>query len=113
MKNMKEPKKRTLRQNRSLHKWFSEIANEVNNAGIGQNLVLEGLQVDHTAESIKNIFRAVCRAKYGKVSTTELTTVELQDCVEELTRILGNSGITMGFPTVEDTEEYLNSYEPN
>ena len=104
-------RKRTLAQNRAIHKFFQEAAVELNNAGIDQKLLLEGLEVEHTFYSVKEIFRAIGRAKFGKVSTADLTTKELQETFEEMQRMFARVGISMTFPSYEDSEEYLRSYE--
>lgn len=108
---MTDERKRTLKQNKAIHKFFQEAADELNNAGISQILLLEGLEVEHTFYSVKALFRAIGRAKFGKVSTADLTTKELQETFEEMQRLFARFGISMGFPSYEDSEEYLRSYE--
>ena len=109
----KVAKKRTLKQNRSLHKWCTEVAVELNNRGIGQKVLLERVEVDHSMESIKSIWRAICRAKFGKTSTTELTTSEINNVYDEMTRMLSEYDVHVSFPSQENTEEYLNSFNGN
>ncbi len=108
---MNEPKKRTLRQNRAVHKFFNEAACELNARGITMKVLLDTLDVEHTSHSVKSIFRAIGRVKCGKTSTADLTTVELQECFEELARLFAQNGLVMNFPSYEDTKEYLSSYE--
>lgn len=76
---MQETLKRTTRQNRSLHKWFEEVSRECNNSGIDMKVLVSNLRVDTTPESIKSIFREIGRLKYGKVSTADLTTKEVNE----------------------------------
>lgn len=54
---------RTPLQNKSIHKYFSELATELNNQGITLNVLLRDIQVDITPMAIKDIFREI-----GKVS---------------------------------------------
>lgn len=108
---MTEDRKRTSRQNRAVHKFFEEASNELNNSGISQKLLIQNLDVEHTPQSVKSIFRAIGKAKFEKTSTADLTTKELQDCFEEITRLFAQHGIDMKFPSYEDSEEYLKSYE--
>lgn len=50
------------------------------------------------------------RAMYGKRSTTELTTAEVSKVFEQLAHMLGEKfGIEMVFPSVEETDAYINS----
>ena len=108
---MKTPKQRTEAQNRSMHKYFSEVSMELNNAGIGMRQFLENFEIDVTPQSVKDVFRAIGKAKYGKESTADLTTTELQGCWEEFNRALGNKGISVIFPNSTGfTDEIINNY---
>lgn len=107
---METERKRTLKQNKSIHKFFEEASVELNNADISLKVLLETLEVEHTAESVKSIFRAIGRAKFGKVSTADLTTKELNETFEELARLFAKNGIHILFPSVENSEEYLESF---
>ena len=92
---------RTSQQNKSLHVYCTELATELNNAGISMRALIADLHIDHTKESVKSIWRAIAKAKYGKDSTTELTTKELQAVYEEMNRMVGNMGIYMAWPSQE------------
>lgn len=48
--------------------------------------------------------------KFGKKSTAELTTKELQECWEEMNRLLASVGIHCPYHSQENTEGYLNSF---
>ena len=74
---------RTDRQNKSLHLYCERLAEELNNAGITQKLVLQCVELDWSADSIKSLFRSLGRAKYGIKSTSELTTKQLTDIYDE------------------------------
>ena len=105
-----QEKRRSKRQNSSLHKYLEEASRECNNAGVDVSVMVKQLRVDTTPEFMKDIFREIGKVKFGKVSTAHLTTKELNACVEEYSRMLGNVGITISFPSFENTPEYLNSY---
>jgi hypothetical protein len=111
MSHEKVERTRTNKQNRALHKFFEESAVELNNAGISQKVLLEYLEVEHTAHSVKALFRAIGRAKFGKTSTADLTTVEVQECFEEIVRLFAQHGIVMNFPSYQETAEYLKSFD--
>lgn len=94
-------KQRTNAQNRSLHKYCSELATELNNAGVSVAVFMENIEADHTMESVKELWRAFARAKYGKSSTTELTKKEINDIYEEVNRHVAQFGIHISFPSNE------------
>lgn len=73
-------KKRTLKQNRALHKWFTQIAELFNEKGIDMRKIFEvckKIDIPVTMESIKEIWRYVQKIALNKESTTELTTKEM------------------------------------
>ena len=107
----KVEKQRSLAQNRALHKYCQELAIELNNAGIGIDVFMKNIEADHTMESVKSLWRAFAKAKYGKSSTAELTTSEINAIYDEVNRHIAQFGIYMSFPSQENTENYLNSYE--
>ena len=96
-----QEKLRTRRQNDSLHLWCEEVARELNNTGIDMSVLVKNLQVSHTKESVKAIWRAIANAKYGKTSTTQLTSKELNDVCEEMNKMLANVGVHLAFPSNE------------
>lgn len=110
LKNDIIPKQRSLAQNRSLHKYCQEVANELNNSGISMEVFYKNIQADYTMESVKELWRSFARTKYGKKSTTEFTTKELNEIYDEVNRHLSGFGIHIGFPSQENTDEYLNSF---
>lgn len=97
----KHEKIRTERQNRALHKYCTEVATELNNAGIGIEIFFKNIEADHTMESVKSLWRAFAKAKYGKSSTTELTTSEINAIYDEVNRHLATFGIHLAFPSQE------------
>lgn len=103
-------KQRTPNQNNALHKYCSVVADELNNHGISMKILLSDLEVDHTMESVKSIFRAIGKAKFGKVSTSDLSTDEITKVYEEMNRMLANSHIHVSFPSYEQQEQ-LKHYE--
>lgn len=103
---MQETLKRTQRQNRSLHLWFQEISRECNNSGIDMKVLVQNLRVDMTPEITKDIFREIGKVKFGKVSTADLTTKEVNECFEEFNKLLGMSGLHISFPSYTDLIDY-------
>jgi len=90
--------KRTQQQNKSLHRFCTELAQELNNAGVTVEAVMKDLQADFTMETVKMMWRAFAKAKYGKESTAELTTKQINEVYEEVNRHVAQFGIHLDFP---------------
>lgn len=102
--------KNTHKQNNSNHLWFSEVSRECNNRGVTQKMFLEVMDIDHTPESVKGFFQQTAKVKFGKEHTRDLTTQELNATYEEFNKTLALFDIHIPYPSVENTEEYLNSF---
>lgn len=102
--------KRTNLQNRSIHSWFDEVSRELNLAGIDFKVLVDSLRVDATPDLVKSVFRQIGYAKFEKKSTANLTSKELQECWEEMNRLLASAGVHCPYHSVENTEEYLSSF---
>lgn len=108
----KEEKQRTLLQNRALHKGFQEIADMLVENGISLQKAFKNLEIRPTKESIKSIFRQVANAKFEVTSTTELTTKQIDQVWEDVTKALSeNIGVYFPFPSYEQTDSYINSFK--
>jgi len=75
--------------------------------------MVKNLRVDSTPELVKAVFREIGTVKFNKLSTADLTTKEVNECYDELTRLLASEDIFVSFPSYEDSEEYLNSFNEN
>lgn len=104
-------KQRTINQNSALHLYCKVLAETLNEAGITQDVLVRGIEVDNSPESVKAVFRALGKAKYGKESTADLTTKEMSDIYEEFNRHTSKIGIHLPWPSTEQTEQYLNSLD--
>ena len=105
--------KRTINQNKSLHKYFQEVSNELNNHGVDVKVLVENLRVDATPHLVKDIFRAIGKTKFGATSTSELTTTQVNECYDEFNRMLSSVDISIPFPSYTETDEYLKSFNEN
>lgn len=105
-----QPKKRTKKQNSAFHLWCKELSDEANVCGINQRVILEQIEVDWTEDAVKGLVRAIAKAKYGITKTSELTTIQLTDCCEEVNKIFASKGIHVPFPSLENAE-LLKFYE--
>lgn len=101
-----EYKIRTEQQSRSLHLWFSMVADCFNSAGYTVQLVLkEKIDLDWDGSKIKELlWRPAQQAILGKRSTTELNKIQDIDRVfEHLNRHLGEKfGVHIPFPNDPD-----------
>lgn len=104
-------KQRTDSQNRALHKYCSELAVELQSAGIPLEVFVHLIEADYTMEAVKEVFRAFARAKFQKKSTADLTTKEIQEVYEEMSRHVSQFGIYMAWPSNDTTEEALLALE--
>ena len=90
---------RTLRQNRTIHALFPDLAVELN--GLGIELRYGGFVASWTAESAKEFFK-VCYL--GGKKTSETTTKVLSDAVDKLLHDVNNKGgqLTIKDPYLEE-----------
>ena len=101
-------KQRTTTQNKSLHLYFEHLANSLNEAGLDiQKTLRHDAQIPWSASTVKElIFRQIMTAQFGKKSTTELTTREVSEVFNTITRHLGEKfGLFVDFPSVESMRE--------
>ena len=103
-------KKRTTQQNRALHLYYKHLADELNNAGLDvKETLAEEIDIPWSPILIKElIWRKVQRAYTTKISTTELTTKEINELFDIINRHLGEKfGLHIPFPSIEALmEEY-------
>lgn len=105
MTQVKTYPQRTKQQNRALHKLFDLLAQELNDAGLDMRKTLKPeVDIAWTPESIKEyLWRPIQKAQLNKESTTELTTVEIDEVFDTITRHLGEKfGLHVPFPSVEE-----------
>lgn len=101
---MTSPTNRTIAQNRSIHKWAEELADELNNAGLDMRQVLKPeVDIPWDKETIKRyLIHPIIRAMYEKESTKDLTTKELSRAVDVLHRhLLDKFQVSVPFPSDE------------
>jgi len=99
--------KRTLTQNRAMHKFFEMLAKDLNTAGLDMKRTLKpSVEIPWTPVTVKEyLWKPIQDAMLEKESTTELSTKEVNEVYETLIRHLGEKfGITTVFPKIEDKE---------
>jgi len=101
--------KRTIQQNKALHKFFELLADELNGAGLDMRKLLKPeIDIPWTTISVKNfLWRPIQEVMLGKQSTTELDKLqEIDKIYETLNRFLGEKwGLHVEFPSIENYEE--------
>ena len=102
--------KRTDLQNKSLHLMFEMLAQALNESGLDQRVVLKpSIEIPWNKESIKNqLWRPVQIAQFGKESTTELSTKEIDEVYNTLNRHLSEKfEIHISWPSIEEIMNQL------
>jgi hypothetical protein len=96
---MQPEKNRTLQQNKALHKWLEQVADTLNDAGIGKKAVFAVKQVDvpWSKEGVKeDLFRPIYEAMTLKESTADANTVEYDRVCDVLAKHLAEHfGVTL------------------
>lgn len=110
------PQRRTLTQNKALHKYLELVAHELQNGGHTMQDVVSKInmcEIPPTTRTVKEIiFKPIQEAVLGKKSTTELTTAEVNQVYEVMSMFLAKEfEISLPFPSQELTDSYLKSYE--
>lgn len=95
---------RTNQQNKSLHKFFELLANELNLAGLDARVVLKpSYQIWWSPEMVKrDLWCQLQKVILNKEHTSELTKKEVNQVYEQLMQILGEKhGFYLDFPSNE------------
>ncbi len=109
-----EKSKRTLQQNKALHKLFTQMSDTFNTLGLDMRVVLKpDYKIWWTMESIKeNIVKPIAQAMYNVDSTTKLERQQIDPIWEELVHAVSKiTGETIPFPSRENTDDYWKDYK--
>ena len=98
----KKTDKRTIVQNSAMHKYFSLVAEALNDAGLDMKQVIKA-DVQWSMFSVKEyMWKAIQKAVLGKESTTLLKKDEIDVVYENMNRLTASKfGINIPFPSVE------------
>lgn len=101
---------RTIPQNSSLHLWLTQMATEMNDAGLTNRKVwekmAESFDIPVTMEMLKDIAQNVSFDMFKKKHTSELTTIEMQKLYETLNSAFGQSvGVSIPWPSRESLSD--------
>ena len=106
--------RRTLSQNAAIHLYMTILAQEFNDAGLDMKKVLKpSVDISWNVKNIKEyIWKPIQQALKLKISTTQLTTTEVNEVYECINKHIGEKfRIHIPFPSYEQTDNYIKSYE--
>jgi len=102
-------KKRTITQNRALHLYFTQMAKALNLAGLDMRIVIKPeIDIPWSPYNVKEfIWKPVLNAMFGKKSTKEMATTEIDEILETINRHLSEKFGAFGysylpFPSLEN-----------
>jgi len=104
---------RTQQQNKALHVYFTLISHELNE--LGSEFCYSGLNNNsfslmYTPEIVKEfVFKPIMVTMYGIKSTTKLTSIEINEMIDIITKFFGEKGVEMSFPSYESLIENKNN----
>jgi len=105
---------RTKKQNNAMYKLFKNLSEELNTLGLDMRLVLKPTyQIWWTPEAIKrDLWKPLQKAMLDKDSTADLDTSEVSKVYEQLAKIIGEKHqVEISFPSYQETDAYIKSYE--
>ena len=93
---------RTLKQNAAMHKYFTLVAEALNDKQLTVKTITKA-DIEWNPTSVKEmLWRPIQEAVLHKKSTTELKRKEIDDVYDTINRALGEKfGIYVPFPTIE------------
>jgi hypothetical protein len=97
---------RTNQQNKAYHKWIKEVADECVEKGINLSVLFKDPgEVPVTKGSIhQGMTLRLAKVRYNKTSTTQLTTTEMSQVVEDVRGIISERShgeVDLPFPSQE------------
>jgi len=95
---------RTSQQNKALWLFFQILSDSLNLAGLDMRVVLKpSVEISWTKQNIHNyLWVPIQQEKFGKKSTKDLTTKEVQEVYEEVNRFMSGFGLHIPFPSIEE-----------
>ena len=93
---------RTLKQNAAMHKYFTLVAEALNDKQLTVKTIIKA-DIEWNPISVKSLlWKPIQEAVLHKKSTTELKRKEIDDVYDTINRALGEKfGINVLFPTIE------------
>ena len=98
-------KPRTPSQNKALWLYLTQLANELNQAGVDQKLFIEklkGWEVPITKEFLHTIWKMKQQKMFGTDSTRELSSDQVTQVYETINNFTGTQfGVSDAFPSMD------------
>ena len=93
-------KRRTKKQNGSLHRWCRQCAevlkqSDLEYTAIVQQITEKGVGVMWDEDAFKHLFRATLHQVYGIESTADADTKQYNKIYEAFVRLFGGNGVTL------------------
>lgn len=108
MQDEKTYPQRTKQQNKALHVLFRLLAETLNENGLDMRKTLKP-EVDipwSPASAKEYLWRPIQKAQLNKMSTTELTTKEIDEVFDTINKHIGEKfGVHIPFPSIESLIE--------
>ena len=103
----KVEKEKTRQQEKAYHVGFQNLADLLVENNITLNAVIKNLEIRPTRENIKDIFRAIAKAKYGIESTSQLHASQVTEVWDDLVKAISEAtGIFVPYPAKENFINY-------
>lgn len=102
---------RTIKQNSALHKYFTLLAEALNDGGFDmRETIRQDVEIPWTPETVKeNLWRPIQNAYFKKRSTAKLKKNEIDKVYDVLNRTIGGrTGVFVPFPSENNLN---NNYE--
>ena len=106
--SIKQLNRRTALQNRSLHKYYSLLAEALNDGGFEmQKVIRQSVEIPWTGTTVKEIlWRPLQKAYKLEHSTTRLKTTDIDKIYLVLDRAISErTGVTIPFPSIDSMSE--------
>jgi hypothetical protein len=100
----KKPQPRSNQQNKAIHVLFRNISDVLNEDGLDVEKVLskKTMAINWTDEMVKELlWRPAQMTMFGKKSTTELTTAQIDQVFAVIHRFLTKLKVEVEFPSIE------------
>jgi len=105
--------KRTNKQNNSLHLYLTQLANELNQAGVDQKMFIEhlkGWEIPITKEFLHQIWKMKQEKMAMGDSTTKLTTDQVSQVYDTINLFTSTVfGVGQAFPSQEELDDISQS----
>ena len=94
---------RSGQQNRALHLFFRFVSESLNDIGLTFNYTgIKGMTLEtrYTEQIVKDFIRRPIQiAMFDKQSTTEITTHEINEIIDVITKFFADRGVEVNFPS--------------